>query len=172
MFSTIYNKEILQALLQKQKRITAPAEDLGITLGNPAAKHIIIKVCNPYCGPCAKAHSIIDKILEENEDVKVQIIFTATNDEKDIKAVPVKHLMALYEKNNPELIKQALDDWYNANTKDYDAFALKYSLNGELKLQGEKLELMDKWCKGTGISVTPTMFIDVTNYRKCIKLKT
>lgn len=76
-----YNKDIFHALLTKQKKITASPDGLGITLGNPNAAHTIIKVCNPYCGPCAKAHPIIDEILESNEDVKVQVIFTATSDE-------------------------------------------------------------------------------------------
>ncbi len=37
-----YNKEIFTALLQKQKAITVSPEGLGISLGNPDAKHTII----------------------------------------------------------------------------------------------------------------------------------
>ncbi len=155
-----YNKEIFHALLSKQKQVTVSPEGLGITLGNPQAKNTIIKVCNPYCGPCAKAHPIIEEILENNEDVKVQIIFTATNDEADSRARPVRHLMAVAERNESKLTKRALCDWYNADKKDYDAFAAKYLLNGELQKQAIKLEVMDQWCKETGIFFTPTFFIN------------
>lgn len=155
-----YNKEIFNALLSKQKQITVSSEGLGIMLGNPNAANTIIKVCNPYCGPCAKAHSMMDEILENNEDVKVQIIFMASNDENDTRAKPVKHLMALYEKNDEQLIKKALDDWYSADKKDYNEFAKKYLLNGELQMQGSKIEAMDKWCKGMNISFTPTFFVN------------
>lgn len=155
-----YNKEVFQSLLVKQKAVTVSPEGLGITLGNPNAKNTIIKVCNPYCGPCAKAHPIIDEILDNNNDVKVQIIFNAKNDDNDKKAKPVKHFMALHEKNNNELIEAALHDWYSADKKDYDTFAAKYLLNGELELQGKKLEAMDKWCKEIGISFTPTFFVN------------
>ncbi len=102
-----YNPEIFNALLSKQKKLTISTDGLGITIGNPAATNTIIKVCNPYCGPCAKAHGAIDEILEENEDVKVQIIFTTSNGEQDPAALPVKHLMALYEKGKPELLLAA-----------------------------------------------------------------
>ena len=155
-----YNKEIFNTLLSKQKQITASAEGLGIVLGNPDATNTIIKVCNPYCGPCAKAHSVIDAILENNDDVKVQIIFMATNNENDTRAKPVKLLMALYEKNDEQLIKSALDDWYGDGKKDYDEFAKKYLLNGELQMQGSKLEAMAKWCSENGIAFTPTFFIN------------
>ncbi|MFC7525730.1 vitamin K epoxide reductase family protein [Parapedobacter sp. GCM10030251] len=154
------NLPIFQSLLSKQKAITIDPSGLGITLGDASAKHKIIKVCNPYCGPCAIAHPIIEEIIHGNPDVQVQIIFTAGDDEKDIKAPPVKHLMAIAEKADESMLKRALGDWYNAEKKDYDFFAKKYPLNGELEKQGEKLAKMKKWCDETAVNVTPTFFVD------------
>lgn len=155
-----YNKDIFYSLLSKQKKISSPIEGLGVTLGNPSAKNTIIKVCNPYCGPCANAHPVIDEILEQNEEVKVQIIFNATNNENDIKAKPASHLLALYKKNDQKLIHMALDTWYNAKVKDYKLFADKYPLNGELDEQAEDLRAMSDWCRENGITFTPTFFIN------------
>lgn len=155
-----YNPVLFESLLSKQKQIQINPEGLGITLGNPNATHTIIKVCNPYCGPCAKAHPEIEKIIEENEEVGVQVIFTATNDKNDSRAQPVKHLLAIAESDDGELIKKALDDWYLAPEKDYKLFSTKYPMNGELENQANKLEAMDKWCKETGIEFTPTFFVD------------
>lgn len=155
-----YNKEVFQALLQNQNNAPRDSDDLGITLGNLNAKNTVIKVCSPYCGPCSKAHTEIEELLDLNPDLKVKIIFTATNNESDIMVHPVRHLLALYEKNEPQLIKRALADWYTSGRKDYKAFSLKYSLNGELKKQGEKIERMDKWCKEAGITHTPTFFVN------------
>jgi hypothetical protein len=118
-------------------------------------------VCNPYCGPCAKAHSPIEELLHNNPDVQVQIIFTATNDKNDIKAAPVKHLLAIAEKGNEETVKQALDDWYLADKKDYVAFAAKYPMNGELQKQVEKIEAMREWCEKAKITSTPTFFVSL-----------
>ncbi len=155
-----YDPVLFESLLSKQKQITSNPEGLGIRLGNPNATHTIIKVCNPYCGPCAKAHPEIEKIIEENKEVSLQIFFTATNEEGDSRAQPVKHLMAIAESNDSNLIKGALDDWYLAEKKDYQIFSAKYPMNGELEKQGGKLEAMDKWCKETGIEFTPTFFVD------------
>ena len=155
-----YDPRIFETLLLKQKRIAAQVTGLGISLGNPNATNTIIKVCNPYCGPCAKAHPMIDELLETNKELKVTILFTANNDERNIANKPVKHLLALAEKQNEVLTKQALDDWYLAEKKDYNAFAAKYLLNGELKQQDAKVDAMRKWCDEMNIAFTPTFFIN------------
>ncbi|MBN8837606.1 MAG: thioredoxin domain-containing protein [Sphingobacteriia bacterium] len=155
-----YDTRIFEALLHKQKQITISATGLGITIGNPNATHILIKVCNPYCGPCANAHPDIEKIIQDNTNIKAQIIFTATANEDDKRSKPVKHLMAIAAKENAAVIAKALDDWYLADKKDYDVFAAKYPMNGELKQQDEKLKAMEVWCKQTDIAFTPTFFIN------------
>lgn len=156
-----FNSEIFETLLKKQKEIAISTDGLGIDIGNPQATNTLIKVCNPYCGPCAKAHPKIDKLLKETPNLKVKIIFTAPNDIEHSSYKPVSHLLAINEKrNNEENIKQALDDWYLPDKKDYDFFAKKYPMNGELAKQGSKIEAMDNWCKATSISFTPTLFIN------------
>lgn len=155
-----HNPQIFQTLLEKQNTLDQPSHGLGIVLGNPNAQHHIIKVCNPYCGPCAAAHPSIDEILQSNPDVRVQIIFTATNDQHDQRTPPIKHLLAISEEDDEHVIKQALDDWYLAEKKDYAVFAAKYPMNGELDRQGSKLDAMRSWCDKTGITFTPTFFIN------------
>jgi len=68
-----HNLQIFDALIAKQKIITTPTESLGITIGNPNAKHHLAKVCSPYCSPCSKAHLLIDELLENNPDIRLQI---------------------------------------------------------------------------------------------------
>jgi len=157
-----FNTEIFETLLKKQKAITLPVDGLGIDLGNPGATNMLIKVCNPYCGPCAKAHPKIEKLLQENKNLKVKIIFTASNEEDHPAIKPVRHLLAIAEDviRAKTQTKNALDDWYSAETKDYERFAAKYPMNGELLNQGDKIEAMDKWCNATGIKFTPTIFIN------------
>ncbi len=154
------DSRIFEALLAKQKRITVSADGLGITIGNPNATNTIVKVCNPYCGPCAKAHPAIHELIDTNENVKVQILFTATADESDIRNKPVKHLLAIDEQKDAALTDKALDDWYMASKKDYDAFAAKYPMNGELKQQDKKVEAMNNWCTEVKIEYTPTFFVN------------
>jgi uncharacterized membrane protein len=155
-----YNPAIFNAMLATQKEITGNIDQLGITLGNPSAPNKVIKICNPYCGPCASAHIPLEELIHHNVDIQVQIIFMASNKEDDVRTPPVKHFLALAEKKNEALLWQALDDWYGAEKKDYDLFAAKYPMNGELKLQEDKIDAMYNWCRKMEISATPTFFIN------------
>jgi thiol-disulfide isomerase/thioredoxin len=173
-----HNPQIFNALLAKQKVITESTVGLGISIGNPNAKHKLIKVCNPYCGPCSKAHPAIEELLHNNPEIQVQILFNANGDENDIKTPPVKHLLAIAAKGDEEKTRQALDDWYLVERKNYAVFANKYPLNDninfpsskggtiqgqdddELKMQFDKIKAMQKWCDKTEIAFTPTFFVN------------
>lgn len=157
------NRHVFEALLKKQKELIADPNELGILLGNPNASFKLIKVCNPYCGPCANAHKSMEALLQNNPNLQIQILFTATNTENDVKAAPVKHLLAIAANNTEVKVRQALEDWYLAEKKDYDVFAAKYPMDGELNKQSEKIEAMSKWCSEVGIVFTPTFFVSIPN---------
>lgn len=154
-----HNSDIFKTILQKQKSISNSVEGLGIRLGNPNGKIKLIKVCNPYCGPCAAAHAPIKELLSSNNDLEVQIIFSPPNNLNDERAYPVRHLMAINEKDHSS-IENAIDDWYNAKDKNYRNFAIKYPMDDELKEQDSKLAAMQNWCQKTEIHFTPTFFIN------------
>lgn len=153
------NPFVLESLLSKSKKITHNPKGLGISINNENAKYHIIKVCNPYCGPCAKAHPILEELVD-NGIINLQILFSVTNNEKDYRAKPVRHFLALDNKNNKEKTQMALDKWYRAENKDYKAFAKQFPLNGEMDKQNTKIEAMNKWCKAEKITHTPTIFIN------------
>ena len=154
-----HDPQIFEALLEKQKKTERSPLGLGIVIGNPNASYKIIKVCNPYCGPCALAHVPMEELLNNNPDVQIQIIFFVKSDESDSRSYPVKHLLAIAEKNDQPTIKKALDDWYLAEHKDYAKFAARYPMNGELKRQDKKIDDMEAWCTETRVEFTPTFFI-------------
>ncbi len=155
------NPLIFETLLVKQKHITQTTEGLGILLGNTNATNTIIKVCNPYCSPCAKAHPILEDILHHNPNVQVQVLFTATIEADDKRNKPVKHVLALQQLHGQEIASKAIDDWYMATTKDYDAFAAKYPVINEiLDQQNDKVAAMKAWCEAIDIQFTPTFFIN------------
>jgi uncharacterized membrane protein len=153
-----FNDEIFETLLRTQPTVTVP-DGLGIDLGAATAKHLLIKVCNPYCGPCSKAHPQMEKLLEEMPDLKAKIIFTGfSGDEAMTK--PAMHLMAIAETSDEGTIKKALDDWYLPAKKDYEAFAGKYPVNGQLQKQDKKIKAMYQWCTDMKVTATPTFFIN------------
>ncbi len=101
----------------------------------------------------------MDEIINNNKNVKLKLIFTATNDKDDVRGIAARHLLAIYKKNNSKT-ETALNDWYLAERKDYDGFAKKYPLNGEMKQQEQEIEKMNEWCQEADISFTPTIFIN------------
>jgi len=156
----LYNPDTFNNLLQQQATAPDGYQNIGITVGNPDAKNTIIKVCNPYCGPCAKAHPVLDEIIHLNKNVKLKLIFMVSDHANDKRRIAARHLLAINEKDNALQTQQALDDWYLADKKDYDAFAKKYPMNGELKKQEAKIDKMSEWCKEAQITHTPTIFIN------------
>ncbi len=156
-----FNSEIFETLLKKQKQITVPTEGIGIDFGNPNATNTLVKVCNPYCEPCSKAHPKIEKLLEEIPDLKVKIIFTTPNDTSFLAYKPVAHLLTLANETNDEpKVKNALDDWYLSEKKDYEQFSIKHPVKGKIERQEDKIETMFKWCNSEDIKFTPTIFIN------------
>lgn len=157
-----HNQQIFEALLAKQKAVEESTTGLGITLGNPDARIKLVKVCNPYCGPCSKAHAPIEELLHGSNDLQVQIIFTATNKEDDHRSLPVKHFLAVAESGDNRQLKEVLDGWYLSPTKDYRQFSGKYMLpDGAMARQGKKVEAMRSWCDRAGIKATPTFFLSM-----------
>ncbi len=156
-----YNPDIFNTLLKQQPTAGDNWQKLGIDIGNISAENIIIKICNPYCGPCAKAHVILEEIVTHNNNVRLKIIFNAKNNEQDRGSRVVKHLLALYSNTDQVFFRKALDEWYSAEIKDYDLFAKKYPVElSEFAEQGQKLDAMDNWCVETGITFTPTIFVN------------
>lgn len=155
-----YNPDIFNSLLIQQPKAADGWDALGITIGNPMATDTIIKVCNPYCGPCAKAHPKLEEAIKQNNNIKLKTIFTSSNNGHDRGAVVVKHLLAIAAKGDSDKAKRALDDWYLANKKDYNDFATLYPMNGELKQQDAMIEAMSEWCDQAEITHTPTFFVN------------
>jgi uncharacterized membrane protein len=165
LYETAYKRllnhpDLINGQLQQQEKVPDGWQQLGIVLGNKNAPHTVLKVCNPFCGPCSFAHKVLDEILHHNPDVKLHIIFTTTLHENDRGLPVVRHLLAIDEKKQLGKTEQALDDWYLAEKKEYDQFAKNYPMNGELTRQDEKIKAMSKWCDDAGIFYTPTIFVN------------
>lgn len=153
---------IFNALLEKQDEIGELPKNLGIIIGDENAKHRIVKICNPHCGPCAKMHVKLEQLLAQVKDVSVQIIFNTPLNTKDRRYLPTKHLLAIANSGKANhSLNHALDDWYTAPVKLYYAFAEKYPVDN---LEDERLDAciktMSDWCNHHNIAATPTVYID------------
>jgi protein-disulfide isomerase len=155
-----YNKELFDAALKDQPKYAAPADDWSIVLGNSEATKVITVVSNPYCEPCAVAHSQLDEALVTQDDVQVRVVFIGKNsDENDENSLIHRHLMALNELPDKTIVKNALHDWYEQKKKNYAAWAKKYPV----ALDPSKYYKLDKqkdWVELADITGTPTLLVN------------
>ncbi len=151
------NPAVLNGLLASTKRIGTSTEGLGISIKGAMAKYNVVKVCNPYCGPCSKAHSVLDKLVDDNK-INLQILYTANTDDR--KAKPIRHFLAIDAHGNTKKTREALGEWYHTESKDYDVFAEKYPVDQLLEQQDAKIDAMREWCRSEKITTTPTIFIN------------
>jgi len=154
-----YNSELFNSMLNNQPRYTLPSEDWSIVLGNTQASTSITMVSNPYCPPCSKTHKLLDELLEQRTDIQARIVFTANNNDEDIKTPVSRHLMALNQLKDREIIKKALNDWYEQKQKDYKAWAKVYPVELD-ETEYYKIDNQKAWCQMAEVTATPTLLLN------------
>ncbi len=153
------NPDIFRTLFGRERSFSHSTDGLGIVLGDPNAPNKILKICNPYCSPCASAHSAIDQLIDMlPNDVQVQIIYNVSTNE--LGTLPVKHLMAIASKANPHETKKGLDGWFLSGEKNYETFSKEFPIDLRLLENDSSLDAMYKWCKLENITYTPTIFVN------------
>lgn len=151
------NPEIFKALLQQERRVdTTPLEN-DLQLGNPDAEIQITVACNPYCGPCAKAHKALHEMVEKN-DIGLTIRFLIkTENKEDKKQQLVEYILQLVNDKNREYKGYILHDWYKE--MDFNTFSKKYPLLKEVDVK-DQLKNHERWNNENKIAFTPTIFIN------------
>ncbi|PSL04471.1 cysteine peptidase family C39 domain-containing protein [Cecembia rubra] len=152
------NSETFEHFLSGSRSISNNPEGLGILLKGENAKYHVLKVCNPYCGPCANSHPILEELFASG-NINLQVIFHPGGEDA-IRYKTISHIMAVAAQASQEEIQKALDDWYLPEKKEYEAFAAKYPMNRELKAQEAHIQDMLNWCEQENINYTPTIFIN------------
>jgi uncharacterized membrane protein/glutaredoxin len=154
-----YSTELFNAFLNSRAAYEIPAKEWSISLGNEYATNVITIVSDPFCPPCSTTHALLDILLESRDDLQARIVFAPSGDEKDHRALIVKHLMALNSLSDPTLVKQALSAWYKQKQKNYESWASAYPVKiGEAGHEG--LQKQKQWCDMTKVNQTPTIFFN------------
>ncbi len=154
-----YNTDLFNNMLKGQPQYALPDEDWSIVLGNTKAKNVITMVSNPYCSPCNKTHQQLSEWLGNGHDLQVRVVFTANNDENDNKTPVVRHLMALNELPDKNLVEKALHGWYAQKEKKYESWAKAYPVHLD-EVNYYKLDKQNAWCQLAEIKATPTLLVN------------
>lgn len=150
------NPDIFKALLNSKdsNSYNLPWVDEPIVYGNPQAPYKIVVACNPYCGPCAKAHKQLDHIFEAHpHHLQVAIRFSLHKvTEENEMIVAAKKILAA-AKDKP---MQAINDWYEY--RDIEKYAALHPT--ETSNVEDALKKHAGWVEQAGIKGTPTFFIN------------
>ncbi|ASU33376.1 vitamin K epoxide reductase family protein [Mucilaginibacter xinganensis] len=151
-----HNDELFKKVLSEQPSYNQPNQDFSIVLGNPASKNIVTIVSNPYCGPCSTAHKALDEWLAVSDDLQVRVVLTNTPQSSEA----ARHLVALNNTGDAELVKQALHDWYKQSKKDYPSWAKKYPADLDSVACDNVLRKQNEWCESVDVRFTPLVILN------------
>lgn len=151
-----YNPEIFTSLVTQQLKVHIPDKLKIFTLGNRNAKHELTFVSNPFCGPCAKAHSVVEEWLMQDLDFKITIIFTHSADKNDKRRAFVERITNI---DDGDRLEDVLHGWFNGeDNKNIQKWADGFDLQSA-PLPYNEQDLIE-WLDMADIQGTPTFFIN------------
>ncbi|TKC07997.1 hypothetical protein FA048_12595 [Pedobacter polaris] len=151
-----YNYDLFHQALKNQPKYAISNDLRPIVLGNPKAETTITMVSNPFCGPCAKAHQLIDGWIKHREDIQLKVIFLTANTDSDLRTKVSRHLCAL---SSEDVIENAMNEWYSSAQKDYKSWAEKYPITVGEEMKNI-MQIQNEWCDVAEIEYTPTIFLN------------
>ncbi len=151
---------LFATLWQQEQQVDTTIWQNDLVIGNPNAPIIITVACNPYCGPCAQAHTALDNLLKHFDGkVKIQIrLLCNAENETDKRTIAVKAILQNAEiLNSTAELQQMLTDWFE--WMDFEKWNAKWHQNNNIDVNN-RLNLHGRWVDDSKIQFTPTFFIN------------
>ena len=171
------DSNIFLAQLEKEQKVDTTIWENDLVLGDANAPILITVACNPYCGPCAKAHKQLDDMLEKYKGkIKVQVrLLFRTEDPSNSLTIAAKAILeqSTIIKDNNQL-QAMLTDWFEL--MNLEKWQQKWNTKNELTKQpllsvqnhstnipplgGGGAAAHSTWIAESGIIATPTFFVN------------
>ena len=162
------NPLVFEALMAGQREMPDIPKDMPIiTIGNNDAEHTITMVSNPLCSPCAHMHARIEKILEENNNLKCQIIFLSSTNEDNVGGKFVRKLFSLPEHSQSE----GLHLWFARNDKNFHNWNESFQTFDTHEETQKIQDYHNFWANMAEIKGTPTIFYNNRLIPEIVKLE-
>jgi len=151
--------DVFQAILLKQPVMPPVIDNFNtIVLGNPNAANAITVVTIPTCSPCREAHQLLEVLLENNPDLKVQIIFAVGNDDNTTAHKIARYFVFAYL--NDLQVQRMMHHWFAHDNLTYEEWAKNYPPYILSDIEPRILEMHETWCEKAFIYATPTLYIN------------
>lgn len=145
---------------QQEQQVDTTIWHKDLLLGKTNAPVLITVACNPYCGPCARAHATLDELLNRFPDKLKILIRLLCNEaaESDKRTMAVKSILQRSATlNDNTQLQQMLTDWFA--WMDYDKWVNKWQPGNDTDITG-RLKEHSNWMEQSAIQFTPTIFIN------------
>ena len=151
--SILCRKEVLLSLQKDSSLIIVNDDDSSILMGNPVANNQMTIISNPFCGPCAHVHKVLEQVLKINGDIQVRYVFVSHNDKTHSAS---RYLIGSYRRYG----EAALNEWFNMTAQDRSKLMklvneMEYDVEAENELQHHKA-----FYERNSIKQTPTVIIN------------
>jgi uncharacterized membrane protein len=131
-----------------------------LIIGNADAPIRITVACNPYCGPCAKAHKELDELVDKSRGkvcVQVRMLFLLSDDKNNLTIATKAILQRVSLSENKIEIQEMLSDWFE--WMDYEKWKTKWGANDTIDVHDDLVK-HHTWIEENKIKFTPTLFIN------------
>jgi uncharacterized membrane protein len=153
------NPDVFQSLLLKQARGKHFPSDNPIRIGNLNAPLQFTIVSNPFCRPCATAHTQLEELYQKYpEHISVTVIFSirSADDKADRKNIAAESILkAIYSTEN---VVRVLHHWFK--TMDLKHFNEVFDSNKEYEPVENTLKAYQQWVERNNITHTPFVFLN------------
>jgi uncharacterized membrane protein/thiol-disulfide isomerase/thioredoxin len=131
-----------------------------LLIGKADAPIRITVACNPYCGPCAKAHKELDELLDKHPNrisLQIRLLCSPSNKVDDI-TIAVEAILKHAETiTNVKELQVILSNWFE--WMDYDKWRTKWKTDTTINVENSLIK-HENWNKEAGITHTPTIFVN------------
>lgn len=156
------NPAVFMAVLNAKPTIAegvVSAEE-PLSYGNQNAPYQLLIACNPYCSPCAMAHTMVHEVFTKYpEYIRVGIRFVITQknvSENNDKVQVVRHLLQ-YVKENPSEVQNIIHAWYQLD--DLDTLKAQFPIQEHSDVENILADFI-LWDAKVSVRGTPTFWIN------------
>lgn len=152
------NDKVFASMLKEQAFYEIPEDMSTIIFGNPNARNTITVFSNPHCGPCARMHRKIEKLLEDaNNQFRIQYILSSFNTTLNSSC---EFFLYVNKKYVGDERNKIYDEWFEKGKYDKENFFKRYSFVIKDNTISEEYQKHIDWKEKTKLRATPTVIFD------------
>ena len=145
---------------QQEQKVDTTIWENDLVIGNSAAPILITVACNPYCGPCAKAHFQLEELMniyKGRVKVQIRLLYNAEDENNKLSIAVKKILQKALSCQNNKVLEEMLTDWFA--WMDLEKWDAKWQVDNNIDVKA-RLKQHNTWITENKITATPTFFVN------------